>query len=133
MKKTIISLIVGIFFFSFACKDSSTQPTNESDLVGTWLLKQQTGGFAGQTYYPPEGTTFLLQVTDDNRFVESRNDTVTFSDRFIVHIDSVENVQLIDFIDSKRTSVFVQKVTSDSLTLWDGMMDGFFSFYIREK
>jgi hypothetical protein len=133
MKNIFIHILFSLLLLTIACKENSTQAANQSGLVGKWLWKQTTGGIAPRTFYPAGNNIYLLQITKDNNFIESRNDTVTFSDYFIIYIDTTYKEQIIDFTNSNRNNIEVNKVSSDSLTLWDGMFDGYFSFYTRVK
>lgn len=133
IKNIIINILFSLLLLIIACKENSTQATNQSDLVGTWLWKQTTGGIAPRTFYPTGNNIYLLQITKDNNFIESHNDTVTFSDYFITYIDTTYREQIIDFTNSNRHNIVVKMVSSDSLSLWDGMIDGYFSFYTRVK
>ena len=133
MKNSYRYIFLGLLLFAIACKESSTQAPSENGLVGTWLWKQTTGGISGSTTFPSGNNKYLLQITKDNLFIESRNDTITFSDNFTTYIDSTYKSQIIDFVNSKRFSMIVEKVSSDSLSLWDGFIDGYFSFYTRLK
>ena len=133
MKKVVKYIFLGSLLFTFACTDSSTEATNDNGLVGLWKWNQTTGGIVGSTTYPTDNNKYLLQITIDNHFIESRNGTITFFDSFDTYVDKTYNAQVIDFVNSKRFSYVVTKVTSDSLILWDGFIDGYFSFYTRVR
>lgn len=133
IKNTFRYIFLCFLLFVVTCKENSTQAPNDSGLVGTWLWKQTTGGIGGWTTFPPGNNKYLLRITKDNNFIESRNDTITFSDNFVTYIDSTYKKQVIDFINSKRFSMVIERISSDSLSLWDGFIDGYFSFYTRVK
>ena len=133
MRGIICSFIFILSLFYFACKDNISNTSNGNVLVGIWQLKQQSGGFIGQTIYFSDTPKYLLQISIDNKYIETRNDTITFSDSFTTYNDSTYKKQVIDFVNSKRFRMIVEQVTPDSLILWDGLMDGYTSFYIRIK
>ena len=124
--------LLALLLLVVACKESPTGTPNGNSLVGNWSLTQKTGGIGGSTTYPGSDI-YILHITNENGFVESRNDTITFSDRFITYIDTTYESQVIDFVNSRRSSMVVSKVSSDSLSLWDGFIDGYFSFYTRVR
>lgn len=131
MKNTFRYIFVSVLLFSFACKENSTQVLTKNGIHGNWLLQQTSGGIGGGTTYP--NSKYLVQITEDNTYTESRNDTVVFSGKFNLYTDSTYNKKIIDFIDSKRFSMVIEKISIDSLVLWDGFVDGYFSFYTRTK
>jgi len=133
MKNVLSYVFLCFLLFAISCEENSTQAPNDNGLVGNWQWKQTTGGIGGWTTLPSGNNKYLLQITKYNNFIESRNDTITFSDNFVLYFDSTYNKQVIDFINSKRFSMVVEKVTSDSLSLWDGFIDGYFYFYTRVK
>jgi len=106
-------------------------------IMGRWSWMSTSGGIAGTTTSPVNGNVHVLTITPDSGFIESRNDTTTFSDRFTaryVTVDgSVQRFLLIDFIASKRFSLFVVKADEDSLVLSDMLMDGYTSIYRRKR
>jgi hypothetical protein len=132
MTNVIKCSLLASLFFTIACKDSPSESPSTNTFIGTWLLKQKTGGIGGGTIYPGNDV-YVLRITDEQAFVESRNDTITFSDRFITYVDATHRSQVIDFINSRRFSVIVSQASTDSLVLWDGFIDGYFSFYTRMR
>jgi hypothetical protein len=127
-------LVISLLTF-VSCKDKSTNgnkvESSETGITGLWLLKNISGGIGGGTIYP-SGTN-LLRITSDNNFIQSRNDTVTFSDNFTISVDSSSQRQTIKFVNSQRISQIIFKVTSDTLALSDAMWDGYMSLYTRVK
>ena len=137
--KTIRNIL--IVFFSVLLISCESNPTNEnkisSGIAGDWLWKNTSGGFAGTTTTPINGNVHILKITSDSNFVELRNDTTTFTDKFTTRHntfdDSSQSYLLIDFSTSRRFNLFVTKETTDSLVLSDMMMDGYISVYTRIK
>jgi hypothetical protein len=127
-------LLISLLSF-ISCKDKSTNGNNaelyETGITGLWLLNNISGGIGGGTTYP-SGTN-LLRITNDNNFIQYRNDTITFSDIFTINVDSISHRQTIKFVNSRRISQIVFKVNSDTLALGDAMWDGYMSLYTRVK
>ena len=129
MKIKLISIL--LLFLPLACIDNSTNVTDTNDLVGTWKWTKRIGGFSPTVKYPEAGEIVLIRITADNRFIESKNDRVIFSDNFELRYDSAYGEQYIDFIHAKRNSFYIIKVTLYYLVLWDGWTDGYFYHYTR--
>jgi len=137
--KTAINIL--IVFFSVLLIGCESNPTNEgkinSSIIGDWLWKSTSGGFAGTTTTPTNGNVHILKITIDSNFIEIRNDTITFTDKFstrqYVFDDSLQSYLLIDFATSRRFNLFVTKLTTDSLILSDMLIDGYSSLYTRIK
>ncbi len=117
----------------------NSNPTNEgnisSDIIGNWQWKSTTGGIGGTTTTPTGDNVYVLRITSDSNYIELRNDTTTFTDKFTTYqfniSDSSQSHLVIDFINSRRFSLLVIKVTTDSLILSDMITDGFTSVYTR--
>ncbi len=133
MKNNFSLFFLCFLFFVISCKDNSIQAPPDNGLAGAWLWKQTTGGIGGWTSIPSGNNIYLLQITKNNNFIESRNDTITFTDTFSTYFDSTYKKQVIDFTNSKRFNLVIEKVSADSLSLWDGYIDGYFYFYTRVK
>ncbi len=118
----------------FVCKSNpaSEEKTN-SGIVGTWLWKSTSGGIHGNTTTPTGNDVYELRITNDSNFTELKNDTITFTDKITTYqgrlYDSTQTRLVIDFINSKRFSLFVMNVPADSLILSDLIMDGYTSIY----
>jgi hypothetical protein len=134
MKGLIFVFLLLAMSFTPSCKDNPTGTSSGTEnIIGEWRLQMISGGFAGQTTYPPENEVYLLHITS-YMYQESKNDTVTFSDYYRTYVDTATyHQQVIDFLNSKRTSVVVSSISIDSLSLWDGFIDGFSFLYTRTK
>ena len=135
--KTVNAFVIILFsVLAVACKTNPTnggKPDNNNDIYGNWLWKSSTGGIGGTTTFPTGNNKYTLQITVDSNFIESRNDTITFNDKFtLYYVDAVPHpILVLDFINSKRFSLAVNVVSSDSLILSDTFIDGYTSVYTR--
>jgi len=66
-------------------------------------------------------------------YVETQGGTITFSDSITTYIDSFYKAQVIDFVNSRRRSMIVEEFSPYSLTLWDGVIDGYSFSYERTQ
>jgi hypothetical protein len=134
MRTSILVIAVGIFLAVWGCGESSTGPGPlEPDLYGSWTLTLRSGGLAGRIIYPDGINAYSVNISLNNTFVEARNDTVIFSQAFIVRFDSTYKKNIIDFTDSRWFSHVIVRTSYDSLVLWDGFIDGYTSVYVRQK
>ncbi|MFA6455650.1 MAG: hypothetical protein WCW40_02420 [Bacteroidota bacterium] len=136
MKQSFIGVILLLSVLLLCCDESTSHGGMvNSGLEGSWLWKQSTGGIGGTTTIPAAGNVHVLRITSDSTFVETKNDTILFTDTFTTHLnsagDSTKKQLVIDFLNSKRFSLLVEIVTNDSLILSDMIVDGYSSFYTR--
>jgi hypothetical protein len=128
----IIILLIIIWLFT-SCSENSPTENNFSSYYGTWLWLKTEGGFSPRVFTPKEGTTLKLYFDSFNNFRIYRNDSIKVAANY-----RIQNSQYGDKISySNVTSynyTFYQdtgfgRIYSDTLYIWDGAIDGFFSFY----
>ncbi len=133
MKTIILSFTLLLSLCCFACKDKLENPIYGKGLVGIWQLKEQSGGYDGETTTFSDNPKYLLQITTDSMYIETEGGTITFSDSIATYIDSLYKVKVIDFVNSPRHNMIIEHLSPYSLTLWDGAYDGYSFTYERTQ
>ena len=105
-------------------------------IYGKWKYLSISGGIAGSTYDPNYNYLEVIRfgiygkITDHKvkeygqLIINKQEDTETRIDFF-----SADNYRTDSFLDQK----VVRFEGNDTLILWDGLIDGYFSHYIRIK
>jgi hypothetical protein len=130
-------LCLTFLILSIGCSKNnhSCDPARMGTMTGKWKLTVSTGGFAGQTIYPPIGSDYTLTLNSDStyqRHINGLNDTGTFT---IIPKNSDPASNSIPgpaIVFSKNPSLPVTYYLGmDSLVLSDNISDGYTSVYRR--
>lgn len=130
--RIIFVLIFGLLYTS--CSETSSSESEFSKYTGTWLWIKTTGGFAGVEITPAEGTSLKISFDEFGRFRLYRNDSLKViatstvkQSKNVYDIISYSDITTFNFsFDSSNDYAYLQ---NDTLSLWDGMYDGFFSAF----
>jgi len=132
LQKLIIILIVLV---SFSC-ENSTEVKSEK-FIGEWSWKKTDGGIMGKTIEPQEGTSIVISFESNGVYKIFRNDTLKLIANYKISkgIDNTErisysNIKTIDFKFHQEYDFAT--ISGDTLVLWDGSDDGFYSYYIKK-
>ena len=134
----LIRIVSLLFILPFAgCSENSPTENNFSSYYGTWLWLKTEGGFAPRVFTPKDGTTIKLYFDSFNNFRIYRNDSLKVTANY-----KIENSKFGDKISYSNTAVNnytfypdtgYGRIYSDTLRVWDGAIDGFFSFYKKVR
>ena len=132
---------LNIFCFLFlfllnACSDENPIVSNSNLYNGDWLWLKSVGGLFPRVVTPKEGMTLQIKIDKQNNYRIYRNDSLKVSANY--KIEEVENdwdklsySNIITYDYNFNTETDFVKIISDTLKVWDGMIDGYFSFYKR--
>ncbi len=127
-------MILLLLILSFTgCSENSPTENNFSSYQGTWLWLKTVGGFAPRVITPKEGTTLLLNFDNFNEFRIYRNDFLKVIAKYRIENSkygdkiSYANAETYNFNFS--TDPGYGTISSDTLSISDGYIDGYFSFY----
>jgi len=130
-KKMLLFLFVCFFT---GCSVNNPVENNYGKYYGTWLWLKTEGGFFPRITTPDSGTTIKICFDNFNTFELVRNDSLKVTAHYNIEVKdsywdkiSYSSIKTFDFIFD--TSAVYTQVHSDSLTIWNGASDGFFSFY----
>lgn len=135
MKHPLIIIFLFLCGYVFiSCSESNSTQSDYYKYKGTWLWLKTTGGFAGTVTTPKEGTSIKISYDEFGRFKEFRNDSLKVIANY--NIEEVENNNdKISYSDIATYNFYFNpesdyaQRSNDTLFLWDGMIDGYFSFY----
>ena len=126
--------IIFPYFFLVGCLNESPTENNFNKYNGTWIWLKTVGGIGPRVFEPEDGITTKIRYDGYKIFKILRNDTLKVIGHY--KIDEAENgydiILYSDIITYNYRydvdSEFAQ-ISSDSLVVWDGAFDGYFSFY----
>lgn len=131
---TVLSLIAICILFS--CSKTAVNINNQG-FTGSWILKQISGGIAGQTTTPDKLTTLTLQA--DKRYSTSYNNQPGDKGIYTITKAGQPNYYSSDTIlkffpdNNNDTLMYGVSIAKDSLVLDEGCCDRFSYTYIRQK
>lgn len=112
---------------------------SDSTYIGSWSWIKSRGGFGGETITPQsEGHTVRIELSPDSVYTVNRSGEEPVSRRFSIHREkfphSSDSVDVISFPnDSIHMSAIISLLGRDTLRLVDQYMDGYDSYYFRER
>jgi hypothetical protein len=133
------SIILSFFLFAvFSCEKSDLK----HDLIGKWKIFGTSGGIHGQ------GVTFnfdYMYLDRRNDFRFSRHDTIIENGSYnLIDYDNTSSIGdfAINFVTKNRFKtgaeqitaqpMIVQRMTCDSIILYDGFVDGFGYYFVKQ-
>jgi hypothetical protein len=104
---------------------------------GKWHWIRTVGGIFPRVITPEEGAITIIQYDNKNTFRLFRNDTLKVMAKYTIEQKdrdrdkiSYSNIVTYDYNFYQDTEYL--KVYGDTLDIWDGMIDGYFSLYLKE-
>lgn len=128
-----------LFFFLFllttltGCKENPVT-ISKSKYNGSWLWMQSVGGFLGRVILPEEGEVIIIMYDEFNTYKLFKNDTLKVFATYAVE-ESKNGVDKISYSNHVKFDYYFDEhpeyadIRSDTLVLWDGYYDGYFSYY----
>ncbi len=132
--------IVGLLFillFIHCEVDKSPVSSTLNPYAGTWRWVKTVGGLFPRVITPDEGTTVKINYDYNHSFRLFRNDSLKVMARYEI-LSAEDYGDQIKYSDIKIYNYqFFQnfeyaQIDTDTLMTWDGMCDGFYSYFIRE-
>lgn len=124
-----------LFLFLFiTCSEENPIGNNFNSYSGNWLWLKTEGGFFPRVITPEDGMTLKISFDNLNNYKIYRNDSLKVVANY--KIEEVENdwdklsySNIITYDYNFNTDTDFVEIHSDTLQIWDGMIDGYFSFY----
>jgi hypothetical protein len=132
----LILLFCTIFLVN--CADRNLTESIDNKYQGSWLWIKSVGGLGPRVTEPKEGMTLKKCYDDQGIFRIFRNDSLKVTGSYL--ISGVENgrdeitysnVTADNYYFNSHTDY--ARIHTDTLELWDGNDDGYFSFYKKIK
>lgn len=133
--KLWIFLTFSCLLFNMTCNHSIN--SEFSPYAGTWRWVKTTGGFAGQTTTPGDKLTIEIKEDNAHTFTLFRNDSLKVLADYTIEsanngYDKISYSHIIVYDDTFELNTEYIQIQSDSLIFWDGQMDGYFRFFVRD-
>ena len=130
--------IIIVFLFIVRCDIDKNPISSYSDKYeGKWRWIQTAGGLFPSVSTPKDGLILIIQYDKENKFRIFKNDTIkVIADYTYEKADSLrdkisyKNIVTYDFYFNRNYEYAY--LHGDTLEIWDGMFDGYFSWYIKE-
>ena len=139
MKNIFVKILCVFFLFLFnTCSNDNPVSSNSNQYYGTWVWLKTEGGYSPRVIVPATGTELKISFDYFNNYKLYLNDTLKVIATYqIEEIEnnwdklSYSNVATYNYNFSGNNE-FIEK-HSDTLQIWNGAADGFFSFYKKLK
>ena len=135
MNNILIKILCFIFLFLFnTCSDENPVSSNTNQYYGSWVWLKTVGGFAPRVIVPAPGTELKISFDYFNNYKLYLNDTLKVSANYKIEVvengwDKLSYSNIVTYnYNFSGYNEFIEK-HSDTLQAWDGMIDGYFSFY----
>lgn len=128
-----------------SCKSDPTaqseNPNNNNPqsitLYAKWLWRQTSGGISGGTTVANDSVRGIAEFTETGNYLQFRNDTLKATHTFVKSkqktMYSQDSLEILFLDGLKYQYLVIIKLTKDSLTLGDDLIDGFVSEYTKTK
>ena len=135
--KRVLPLFIIIFAASITYNCSESNPTESAfgKYQGSWVWTKTVGGFFPRVILPNMGhrivrsylaNTFVLTENSDFKMTANiKIQNSEFGDEKVTY----SNIKTYDYYFDDRPEYI--SVKSDTMVVWDGMIDGFYSFFER--
>ena len=127
-------LILQFFLLFASCSIDNADERSFNKYNGTWLWLRTEGGLFPRVILPEAGQTLKISFDSFGFFRIIRNDSLKVIARY--KIEEAENdhdkIYYYNIISNNyefNTVYSYSKIHLDTLGIWDGAFDGFFSFY----
>jgi hypothetical protein len=127
----ILSLLLGL-----GCKREYTTEPESGKYGGKWLWVKSVGGKSGVEIKPEEGTKIVRYYKNDT-FRLYRNDTLKVLAEYEIN-GQIQDLDKIVYSDIRTFDYYFDpeieyaRLDSAGLQVWDGLIDGYFSFFTRD-
>ncbi len=126
-----------IFLFLFllvSCTEENLTESLFSQYNGTWLWLKTEGGLFPRVFTPENGVTIKVVFDNLNNFKIYRNDSLKVLANYKIEKseydrDKITYSNITTYNYHYTTVADYAKIYSDTLEIWDGSFDGYFSFY----
>ena len=135
MKNIYKIILYFLFLLLFnTCSKDNPAGSNSTLYSGTWLWLKTVGGIFPRVITPENGMSLKVSFDNLNNYKIYRNDSLKVSANYKIEEDeydwdkiSYSNIVTYDY--NFNTDTDFAEIHSDTLQIWDGMIDGYFSFY----
>jgi hypothetical protein len=138
VKDNYVKLFYLLFVFVFiTCSDENPVENDFNIYNGTWLWLKTQGGLFPRVIVPEEGVTTEIHFNNGN-FKICRNDSVKVNaiykiENYDTIWDKISYSNIMTDNYNFKSGPDLAAIYSDTLAIWDGMIDGFFSIYKKAK
>jgi len=122
----------------FICCDVKNPVSSiQTDYIGTWNWFKTVGGFFPTIRTPEDGRTITIHFTKRNIFSLYFGDTLKVVARYKIEPaehdqDKITYSNITEYDYHFENNPVFARISLDTLRIWDGQMDGFFSYYTKE-
>lgn len=130
-------VLLGLLLFVTCTVNRDPLSNSYDKYEGSWRWIKTIGGFAPRVITPEEGQTVIIRYDDQLKYRLFRNDTLKVSAHYSIEkTDHYGDKFIYTHISTydyhfDRESEFAT-LHGDTIEIWDGMIDGYFSWYVRE-
>lgn len=121
-----------------SCSNENSVESNSNKYLGSWRWIKTVGGFAPRVIVPKDGVTTKLIFESNISLKILRNDTLKVFAFYKIEGSengrdkiSYTNVQTFGYTFDREYEYL--EIHTDTLVIWDGIYDGYFRFYIKDK
>ena len=137
MKDRFLRILILLFLIAtFNCSEDNPVGSEADKYYGVWTWMKTVGGIFPTVREPENGDVIKIYFDDNEIFKLVKNDSIKVFSKYIVEEKENEwdritysNIKTYNYYFNP--SINYTQLKSDTLIIWDGYMDGYFSFYKR--
>ncbi len=118
------------------CSEDNPVGTGTYKYLGVWTWMRTVGGIFPTVREPENGEVIKIYFDDNKVFKLVKNDSIKVFSKYLVEEkenewDRITYSNIKTFNYYYNTTLNFAQIKSDTLIIWDGYIDGYFSFYKR--
>ena len=132
-----ILIITAFLLFMNCTTDKNLVSSELNQYIGTWRWINTTGGLFPRVIVPEDGENVIIQFDSKNAFRLFRSDTLKVSAQYSLEkaehtFDKISYSNTVTYGYNFNRSAEYVHAHGDTLDVWDGMIDGYLSLYVKE-
>ncbi len=135
MKNNFIKILIILFPILITdCSVDNTEEKTSNKYLGTWVWLKTEGGIGPRIITPADGATLTVSFYPLSIFRLTHNDTLKVSANYNILVmsndwDKISYKNITTYNYNFFQNEGYAEINTDTLIIWDGFIDGYFSFY----
>ncbi len=132
-------ILRSLLLLSFTnCSEENPIESNSNKYIGNWIWQKTVGGIFPRVITPESGVTIKIGFNNNDKYELYWNDTLKVKSEYVIE-EREDDWDIITFSNMETYYYYSDdklnygEITSDTLLIWDGEIDGFFSTYYKQK
>lgn len=136
----LLLIFITTFLLLMNCTVNKNPISSDTNpYVGTWRWIKTVGGLFPRVITPGEGLTIKINYDNSYTYRVFRNDILKMISHYKIkpieyyyYDNKILYTNIVTYNYHFNQDAEYARIYSDTLEIWDGMIDGYFSWYIKE-